>query len=186
MHPGGRTIEADRIIALPALHGPELAGLPQDGNGFIPIDEFGAVRGVEAVWAAGDATDYPVKTGGVAAQLADTVACAIAARAGADCRPEPFAPELQGYLLTGGRPRHIRGRAGGGEDDSELTEVERGHRPEKIVARYLSPASKRRASRCLVAGPAPAADDPSRTGGRRASLADLLIGSRPSRRVCQL
>ncbi|MGO9959112.1 MAG: FAD-dependent oxidoreductase [Solirubrobacteraceae bacterium] len=140
VHPGGRTMSADRIIALPALHGPELAGLPQDGNGFIPIDEYGRVRGVDAVWAAGDATDYPVKYGGVAAQLADTAACSIAASAGVDCRPEPFEPELEGVLLTGGRPRYIRGRptdVGGGE--YEFSVVERGAHPQKIAARYLAP-----------------------------------------------
>ena len=81
VHPGGRTIEADRIVALPALRGPGIDGLPQDGDGFLPIDEHGRVRGVDGVWAAGDATDHPVKFGGVAAQLADAIAASIAAAA---------------------------------------------------------------------------------------------------------
>lgn len=140
VHPGARTLSADRIIALPALEGPELTGLPQDGNGFIPIDEYGHVRDVDDVWAAGDATDYPVKYGGVAAQLADIVACGIAARAGVECRPEPFEPELEGILLTGGKPYYIRGRpSGGSEDDYEFTAIERTAHPQKIAARYLAP-----------------------------------------------
>jgi sulfide:quinone oxidoreductase len=140
VHPGGRTLSPGRIIALPALRGRGLAGLPQDGNGFIPIDEYGRVTGVDAVWAAGDATDYPLKYGGVAAQLADTVACSIAKAAGADCRPTPFAPELEGYLLTGRRPFHLRGRHTGGEsDDSAMTEVPRGERAVKLTARFLAP-----------------------------------------------
>jgi sulfide:quinone oxidoreductase len=140
VHPGARTITAERIIALPSLRGPGIAGLPQDGNGFIPIDEYARVRDAEGVWAAGDATDYPVKYGGVAAQLADTAAASIAAGAGADCHPEPFDPELEGVLLTGGTPRFIRGRPTATDPGiSQLSELERGATPAKIAARYLAP-----------------------------------------------
>lgn len=140
VHPGGRTLSADRIVALPALRGPGLSGLPQDGNGFIPIDEYARVRGVDAVWAAGDATDFPIKYGGVAAQLADTAACSIAALAGAGCTPKPFEPELEGVLLTGGKPRYIRGRPTPDEDErSEFSVLERTSHPHKIAARYLAP-----------------------------------------------
>jgi sulfide:quinone oxidoreductase len=140
VHPGGREVHADRIISLPALSGPAIDGLPQDGNGFIPIDEFGRVAGTESVWAAGDATDYPLKQGGVAAQLADTVAYGIAAGAGADVTPSAFAPTLEGVLLTGGRARYVRGRTdAAGPDTSELTAVSRDEQPVKIAARYLTP-----------------------------------------------
>jgi sulfide:quinone oxidoreductase len=140
VHPGGRIVEVDRIVSLPALSGPAIPGLPQDGNGFIPIDGFGRVSGVASVWAAGDATDYPLKQGGVAAQLADTVACGIAAHAGIAVEPLPFAPTLEGVLLTGSRPRYVRGRAGGtGPDRSSLTAVARDAQPPKISARFLTP-----------------------------------------------
>jgi sulfide:quinone oxidoreductase len=144
VHPGGRTIEADRIVALPALHGPGIEGLPQDGDGFLPIDDHGRVRGVDGVWAAGDATDHPVKFGGVAAQLADLIAASIAAGSGAagtDLAVPPFAPELEGVLLTGGRPLRIHGRTPGSpDDDSGLTELPRTEDlPAKIAARYLAP-----------------------------------------------
>ncbi len=140
VHPGGREVHADRIVSLPALAGPAIAGLPQDGNGFVPIDEYGRVSGLETVWAAGDATDYPLKQGGIAAQLADTVACGIAAAAGAAVQPVPFAPKLEGVLLTGGRPRQVHGRAAGtGPDTSSLTAVTRDQQPPKIAARFLMP-----------------------------------------------
>ncbi len=140
VQPGGREVHADRIISLPALFGPGIDGVPQDGSGFIPIDEFGRVIGLQSVWAAGDATDYPLKQGGVAAQLADTVACGIAAVAGAGIEPLPFAPTMEGVLLTGGRPRQLRGRtAGAGPDTSGLTAVTRDEQPPKIAARFLSP-----------------------------------------------
>jgi sulfide:quinone oxidoreductase len=42
------------------------------------------------VLAAGDATDFPVKHGDIAAQQADAVAETIAAQLGAIAAPEPF------------------------------------------------------------------------------------------------
>ena len=60
---GGRSLEADRVIALPRLTGPAIRGLPADDDGFLPIDHHGRVRGVEGVYAAGDATNFPIKQG---------------------------------------------------------------------------------------------------------------------------
>jgi sulfide:quinone oxidoreductase len=141
VHPSGRTIAADRVIALPQLRGPALDGLPQDGGGFIPVDEYGQVRGVEGVWAAGDATDTPIKQGGVGAQLADTAARAIAARAGAPLQAPPFAPVLEGVLMTGGRLRSLRHRSASGTtaEESVFSEMARGAGRPKIATRYLEP-----------------------------------------------
>ncbi len=140
IHPGDRTLEYDRILAMPALRGPALRGLPQDGGGFIPVDEYGRVRDTDRVWAAGDATDTPIKQGGVAAQLADTAAQSIAALAGAGSEPEPFEPVVEGVLLTGGTPRRMRGRPTGGHGaDSEMTTIDASEVPPKISARYLTP-----------------------------------------------
>lgn len=139
-HPGGLKVDADRIVALPSLVGPAIDGLPQDGSGFIPVDEFGRVRGIDGVWAAGDATDYPLKHGGVAAQLADTAAAGIARVAGAEVDVTPFAPALEGVLFTGGRTRYIRGAGPYVDQDSGgLVAVPPGERPAKITARYLTP-----------------------------------------------
>lgn len=139
VHPAGNTFEFDRVVALPSLRGPGIEGLPQDGGGFLPVDEFGKVRGVEHVWAAGDATDFPVKHGGVAAQLADTAAQSIAAAAGACDAPPPFDPEIVGVLLTGTTAREIRGHLTGRQPlKSQLVKVPRGSRPAKIAARYLT------------------------------------------------
>lgn len=140
VHPGGRLFTAERILALPALYGPHVPGLPQDGSGFVPVDEFGRVRGVENVWAAGDATDFAIKHGGIAAQLADTAAQSIAAEFGVGSPPEPFAPVLEGVLLTGGTPRYMRARPTGGHGiDPDLTRVPRGEHPPKVAAKYLVP-----------------------------------------------
>jgi sulfide:quinone oxidoreductase len=140
IHPGDRSLEVDRIVALPELRGPVIAGLPHDSSGFVPVDDYGRVMGVERVWAAGDATDYPIKHGGVAAQLADTAAQSIAAFAGAQAEPMKFAPVIEGVLLTGGRPRYLHSSPGGGKSaQSELLELQRNDRTPKIAARYLEP-----------------------------------------------
>ncbi len=82
LHPEGREVALDRLVAVPKLMGPEIAGLPADADGFLPTGPDGGVSGVERVYAAGDATDFPVKWGGIAAQQADAAATSIAALAG--------------------------------------------------------------------------------------------------------
>jgi sulfide:quinone oxidoreductase len=140
IHPSGRSLKADRIIALPELRGPAISGLPSDNGGFIPIDAYAAIRGVKHVWAAGDATDYPVKHGGVAAQMAVTAARCIATLAGASVEPQEFDPVLEGVLLTGGRPRYLRGQPTGANGaPPELLTLEHDDHPSKIAARYLTP-----------------------------------------------
>lgn len=139
--PGGRSFAADRIVAFPQLTGPDVAGVPRDGGGFIPIDAYGRVRGLDHVWAAGDATDYPVKHGGVAAQLADTAAQGIAALAGVAVEPQPFAPVIQGVLMTGGTACYLRATPAGPDrkGESVFAELTQGAVPPKLSARYLGP-----------------------------------------------
>jgi sulfide:quinone oxidoreductase len=141
VHPSGRSIEAERIIALPQLRGPELTGMPSDGGGFIPVDEQGRVRGLEGVWAAGDATDYPIKQGGVAAQMAVTAVTSIAAQAGIGLEVRPFSPVLEGILMTGGTERHLRHQPASDQspEESVFAEVPSGSHPPKITTRYLEP-----------------------------------------------
>jgi sulfide:quinone oxidoreductase len=77
-----RTIEADRVVALPELRGRRFTGLPTGRSGFIPVDASGRVEGLEDVYAAGDVTTFPLKQGGLAAQQADVVAQTIAGKLG--------------------------------------------------------------------------------------------------------
>jgi sulfide:quinone oxidoreductase len=100
----------------------------------------GRVRDVEGVYAAGDATAFPIKQGGIATQQADAAAHAIAAEAGADVEPEPFRPVLRGILLTGEAPRFMRAEVSGGRgEDWEVSESALWWPPAKVAARYLSP-----------------------------------------------
>ena len=143
--PAGRTLEVDRVIVLPELFGPAVRGLPSSEHGFIPVDAHGAVEGVPGVYAAGDATDFQVKQGGVAAQQADVVAQAIAALAGAPVTPERFRPEIHGMLLTGGHPRYLSAELHGGRGvRSEVSDEPPQTPAAKITARYLGPYLEKR------------------------------------------
>ncbi len=137
--PGGQRLEFDRIVALPVLEGPAVPGIPHDADGFIPVDEFCHVRGADRVYAAGDATDFPVKHGGIAAQQADTAARSIVALAGARVMPETFDPVLEGVLITGDQPLHLRAHlAGGHGSDLVIAGAPVAKSTPKISARYLN------------------------------------------------
>ena len=99
----GEPIPAEAVVALPRLLAPQIAGLPGDEEGFIPVDEYGRVRGLGAVYAAGDATSFPLKQGGIATQQADAAAAAIAAELGFAVSPTPFPPGAAGAAAH--RPR---------------------------------------------------------------------------------
>jgi sulfide:quinone oxidoreductase len=133
----GESIEADRVIALPRLEGPRLAGLPFDSGGFLPTDDFCHVGSEPDVYAAGDATQFPLKQGGIATQQADVAAADIAARAGSTVEPMPFRPVLRGLLLTGMTARFLRSEPGTAESAIDTEPL--WWPPAKIVGRYLAP-----------------------------------------------
>lgn len=141
VHPGARVLYVDRVVALPELCGPSLSGVPTDApGGFIPVDSHGRVRELERVYAAGDATDFAVKHGGIAAQQADAAAEAIAAEAGAAIDPKPFQPIIHGVLLGAGKPLYLSAHLTGGHgSSSEVSETPTWSPGTKIAARYLAP-----------------------------------------------
>ena len=138
--PGGRRLPVDRIVTLPRLVGPRLRGIPCGRDGFIHTDAHGRLAGLDGVFAAGDATVFPIKQGGLAAQQADAVAEAIAASVGANIDPQPFRPVLRGLLLTGGSARFLRADiSGGAGDDSKIAGGALWWPPTKLCGRYLAP-----------------------------------------------
>jgi sulfide:quinone oxidoreductase len=138
--PGDRSLAVDRVVTVPRLVGPSLRGIPSGRGGFINTDAHGRVPGLDGVFAAGDATTFPVKQGGLAAQQADAVAEAIAASAGADIDPQPFRPILRGTLLTGGPARYLRADiSGAAGDDSIVSGDALWWPPNKLTGRYLAP-----------------------------------------------
>ncbi|MGH3367356.1 MAG: FAD-dependent oxidoreductase [Nocardioidaceae bacterium] len=138
--PGDRHMRVDNIVTQPRLVGPLLRGIPSGHGGFIHTDAHGRVSGLDGVYAAGDATTFPIKQGGLAAQQADAVAEAIAASVGADIDPQPFRPVLRGLLLTGRSPRYLRADiSSGAGDDSRISDEALWWPPDKISGRYLAP-----------------------------------------------
>jgi len=94
----GTRIAADRVIAVPALVGQPISGLPADTDGFLPVTH-GRVDGLQDVYAAGDMTSSPVKQGGLAAQQAEVIAAIIAQHAGANPPPPPATMTLRAQLF---------------------------------------------------------------------------------------
>jgi sulfide:quinone oxidoreductase len=140
LHPGGRALDVDRVLALPRLMPRTIPGI---GDEFLPVDGFGRLRGVDDVYAVGDGTSSPIKQGGLAAQQADAAATHLAARAGTDVRPTPFRPILRGRLLT---PRGDRWLRHDPERDPSGRYADHAlwWPPDKIAGRHLSHALARR------------------------------------------
>ena len=111
-------------------------GLPVDRAGFVPVDLHGRVRGEPHVYAAGEATSFPLRQGGLAAQQADAVAEAIAAACGAGNEPAPFRPVLRGRLLTNGAPLYLQSRPSG---QSIASTRALWSPPEKVAGRFVAP-----------------------------------------------
>ena len=136
----GRTVAADRVIALPRVAGRFVDGLPQDHAGFVPVDPHGRVPGRESVYAAGDITAFPFKQGGLATQQADAAAEAILADLGLPIEPRPFTPVLQGVLLTDRDPAYLRRPLGEGAAEASAPRAYcLWWPPSKIAGRFLSP-----------------------------------------------
>lgn len=125
-------LDVERVLTLPLLEGPAIAGLPHDERGFLVVDDY--CRAAPGVYGAGDATNVEVKQGGIACQMADTAAAEIARQAGAPVERARFKPKLEGLLLTDHWARHLRPGGGG------ATLATRGLRwpPSKIAGRELA------------------------------------------------
>lgn len=136
----GSTLTADRVVTMPRLTGNPVPGLPRDADGFIPTDAHGAVEGMTDVYAVGDATTFPVKQGGLAAQQADAAAAAIAAAAGVPVDEAPFEPVMRGLLLTGVTSAYLRADpSAAGAEGSIAAFNPLWWPPTKIAGRYLAP-----------------------------------------------
>jgi sulfide:quinone oxidoreductase len=141
IQPGHRTLRVDRVVALPQLSGPSTPGVPDSIYArFIPIDSHCQVPTLQRVWAAGDATEFPIKHGGIAAQQADIAAEGIAALAGASVDLKPFRPEIHAVLLGGDKPLYLSAVVTGGHGaDSRVSEAPTWSPTAKIATKYLTP-----------------------------------------------
>jgi sulfide:quinone oxidoreductase len=133
-------LEFDEVISLPRIEGRPVDGVIHDPKGFIRVDDHCRALQCERTYAAGDATSFPVKQGGVAAQQADTAAEAIASELGVPVTPSAFDPILRGVLWTGHESLYLQHRLGGEDDQASVVYSDPPWKggTEKIVARRLS------------------------------------------------
>ncbi len=140
--PDERDLGCERLVCAPRLLGPSIEGLPHDGDGFLPIDDHCRVRETEQVYAIGDAADFPVKWGGMAAQHANAAAASLAAHAGAPVEPAAFDRTVHGVLI-GGRPGQRLFFSAQLEDDgareSRVSDRPTWSPEAKVAARHLGP-----------------------------------------------
>ena len=138
--PQGPELEVERIVAMPRIEGRSIRNVPSAPGGFVPIDERCRVRGLgERVFAAGDMTDFPIKHGGLGAQMADVAASGIAALAGDGLEPEPLRPVIRGVLHTGAEPLFLTARIEDGRTESEASSEPAWPPDEKVIAEELGP-----------------------------------------------
>ena len=158
VQPQGLELHPERIIAMPTIHGPAIRGIAGAGaHGFVPIDQRCCVPGTDGrVFAAGDVAAFPVKHGGLGAQMADTAADSIAALGGADVTPKAFHPLVRGMVLTGADPLYLSARIVGADGfESEVFDSPPWPSEQKVVAEELGPYLSQ-----LDASPAPPVASP--------------------------
>ena len=71
--------EFERLISLPVMLGPHVAGVARDHAGFIAVDESLKVCGSDVVWAAGGCIAGALEHSALSAQQADAAVAAITA-----------------------------------------------------------------------------------------------------------
>jgi sulfide:quinone oxidoreductase len=136
---GGRRLTADRVVHVPLLAGPRIAGVPYDSTGFVAVDDDLHAAGDPDVYAVGDGTTNPITHGGLAAEQAAAAAERIAWRAGADHCPRPYAPALRALLRTEHGPRYLRAEPPGGAGDCVVSDKPLWWPPSKVASRWLTP-----------------------------------------------
>ncbi|HYB22508.1 MAG TPA: FAD/NAD(P)-binding oxidoreductase [Solirubrobacteraceae bacterium] len=123
----GSQAEFDRLISLPTVIGPIIAGVPTDAAGFIEIDADLRVCGSERIWAAGGCVAAALEHSALSARQADAAIAAIATshdgtREGEPAPTGPLQPtgvlELTGVLLTGQRERWLAENPPGTQEPS--------------------------------------------------------------------
>ncbi len=97
----GEVREFDRLVSLPTVRGPFLAGVPTDATGFVEVDAALKVCGCDHVWAAGSCIAAGLGHSALSARQADAAVASIAA-ASTSSAPgaDTAAPEVAGLLLA--------------------------------------------------------------------------------------
>lgn len=154
---GNHQVLAERVVVLPEVIGPHVPGLPADAHGFVRVDPWGRVEGLDGVFAIGDAAAHPIKHGGLAAQQAVAAARALAFDLGAREQLSAARPVLRGLLRTVAGPLYLRAALDDVEATSTASPDPLWWPPSKLAAprltSYLGRVEQARAeARVLVGG----------------------------------
>jgi sulfide:quinone oxidoreductase len=157
LQPGGIELHPERTVTLPSISGPNIRGIPGDAvDRFLSVDEYCHVRDTDGrVFAAGDATNLPIKHGGLGTQQADVAAAGIAHLAGAAGRPAALRLVIHGMLLTGHQPLYLAAHLAAGQGWRTKIYSKPPWTPdEKLIAEELGPYL-RGLDPAAIPGPAP-------------------------------
>ena len=102
-------LDVDLVIALPHLRGTRLPGLPHESEGFMPVDGYGRVRGVERRLGGRRHDDSAAQAGRSRRRNRPTSPRPTSPRRSpaATIEVHPYEPKLQGMLLTGADPLYL-------------------------------------------------------------------------------
>jgi sulfide:quinone oxidoreductase len=138
----GSPLAVDRVLRLPAVHGPAIPGMAHDANGFLMVDGHARTSPDPRVYAAGDATALSLKHSTLSSAQATAAAEAMAAAAGADIEPTAWSPTLYGLLTL---PPHTPGARGSPWlPDGEPVTHSLWWPPGHVAGRHLAPYLARR------------------------------------------
>ena len=117
-----RHVEADAVITLPRLEGRRISGIPHDEDGFVPVDEHGAVSRPGAVYAAGRRQLPALQAGRHSPRSRPTRwRKRSPPRPGSAIEPRAAGPRMRAVLWTGQGPRYLYGRRTAGRTAKSST-----------------------------------------------------------------
>ncbi len=101
----------ERLISLPVMLGPHIAGVASDHAGFVAVNESLKVCRSDVIWAAGGCIAGALEHSALSARQADVAVAAIAAACGRAEAGDPAigqdAAEITGVLLAGQREQWL-------------------------------------------------------------------------------
>lgn len=141
----GSEAEFDRLISLPTVIGPVIAGVPTDAAGFVEIDADLRVCGSERILAAGRCLAAALEHSALSARQADAAVAAIAA---SHYGPGKGRRDRRGNDAHGGAWDGLRDGEPGGMEPLELTGVLLTGQRERWLAEN-PPGTREPSTRCL-------------------------------------
>ena len=106
VNPDTPELEFDRLISLPTVAGPQIAGVPVDPLGLVGIDETLRVWESERIWAAGGCVSAALEHSALSARQADAAVEAMASVITGNAERHT-APNLTGVILQEQRDRWL-------------------------------------------------------------------------------